>query len=200
MLAGGPPLAQKGWGAPPSSSPLLSYMVLDHGCAEGCDSRRLPPTPRWVKDALGWGWPGESPELCGSRSGSLLSEGLRSPPPSSQPPLSQACSGKHLSLRFWLDPIWGQASQPWMCRPRGLSDLHGDLITRSHSWSLPKRFSAFRPQTANRQSSFPPRFVNNLRGPEGPSPYPGSTYPVSFCLLPHPTLCLWRNPLLLSCR
>lgn len=152
------------------------------------NSRRLPPTPRWVRDALGWGWPGESPELCGSRSGSLLSEGLRSPPPSSQPPLSQACSGKHLSLRPWLDPIWGQASQPWMCRPRGLSDLHGDLITRSHSWSLPKRFSAFRPQTANRQSSFPPRFVNNLRGPEGPSPYPGSTYPVSFAyfLTPHP--------------
>lgn len=98
-------------------------------------------------------------------------------------------------------PIWGQALQPWMCRPRDLSDLHGDLITRSHSWSLPKRFSAFRPQTANRQSSFPPRFVNNLRGPEGPSPYPGSTFPVSFCLLLHPTPCLWRNPLLLAaCR
>lgn len=109
-------------------------------------------------------------------------------------PLPRACSGKHLSLRPWLDPIWGQASQPRMCRPRGLSDLHGDLITRSHSWSLPKRFSAFRPQTANRRSGFPPRFVNNPRCPEGPSPYPGSTFPVSFCLLPHPTPCLWRNP------
>lgn len=122
---------------------------------------------------------------------------LRSPPPPSH---KLALGNTSASDPGWT-PIWGQALQPWMCRPRGLSDLHGDLITRSHSWSLPKRFSAFRPQTANRQSSFPPRFVNNLRGPEGPSPYPGSTFPVSFCLLLHPTPCLWRNPLLLAaCR
>lgn len=43
-----------------------------------------PPTPRWVRDALGWGRPGESPEPCGSWSPVCYPRAYSSPPPSSQ--------------------------------------------------------------------------------------------------------------------
>lgn len=147
MLAGGPPGARRGWGAPPCHSLVLSCTVLALKCAEGDErAQLLPPTTPRVRDATDWGWLGESSSLRGP---CVVLESIRLEARVRTSffavPLPQACSGNHLFLRPWPDPFRGQGLQPWMCLPRGLPDLHGDLITRSHSWSLPKRFSAFRP-------------------------------------------------------
>lgn len=137
---GGLPGARQSWAAPRCT-------VLALKRAQGGErTQLLPPTTPRVRGAPRWGWPGGSSSLrvlcvvlesicledCGRASFFAV-------------PLPLACSGSHLCLRLWPDPLRGQGSQPWMCRPHGLPDLHGDLITRSHSWSLPKRFSAFRP-------------------------------------------------------
>lgn len=98
--------------------------------------------------------------------------------------------------------LWGQGSQPWMCLLRGLPDLHGDLITRSHSWSLPKRFKCFPSLNRQQPGRLPPRFVRDPQVPEGLrlTRDPPSLHPP--CGRRHPTPCPWRNPLLLlaACR
>lgn len=179
---------------------LLALTVLALECAEGGErAQLLPPTIPRVRDALDWGWPGGSSSLCGP---CVVSEQVRLEDRVRASffavPLPQTCSGGVTSAS---DPL-GPGFAAWMCLLRGRPDLHGDLITRSHSWSLPKRFKCFPSLNRQQPGRLPPRFVRDPQVPEGLrlTRDPPSLHPPSG--RPHPTPCPWRNPLLLlaACR